>query len=221
MPSIAPYLIYAYSQRWQAMRALLLSVSRGWYYYTTGSIAPEKLKNLAQKFEARFGGLHGWTLSRAQSDYNKRIGRPRPRLICAQASDGDVQWYLLSDSPGLQGEMLRDARDCRTRIQIYGRFELVRVTKPRQLGGGEHWTYRYPHELYAAYVADGLRSATHESQRRAQQLVDFLATDPGFSGLRTQRVQLYKKMVRVRNKQRPHGEPLTLPGLPFLSITAN
>ncbi len=218
MSYTTPYPTYTYAQRWQAMRALLLAVSRGWHYWTSGSIAPGKLRSLAEKFDARFNGLHGWTLSRAQSDYNKRIGQARPRLICAQAPDDTTEWFLLSDNPELPGETLKDAQGRRSRIRIYERFELIQVTKPRHLGGGQHWTYRYPHELYAGYVADGSRFAAHESPRRAQQLIDFLACDPGFSGLRTQRIQLYRQMVRVRTKQKPYAAPLILPGLPFLSM---
>jgi hypothetical protein len=205
--------IYAHSDRWAAMAALQLAVARGWLFFISGELPPERAQPLAEKFQSRFGGLYGLSWTRNQADTRKKQGLPRPRLILAQEKDERVRWWLLCDRPELPRERLENAREKGSRI-TWGRYELVRVTKPRRIGGGQNWTWRYRREVYATHVADGLRFAAHESPRMAQQLIDYLSTDPGFSGLRTQRMQLFSRMVRKREREKPGRIPLEKPGLP-------
>ena len=128
-------------------------------------------------------------------------------------------WFLLSDMPELPGERLQDARDKHQRLRFAERYELVRMTKPISIGGGQNWTWRYVREVFAQHVADGTRFAAHESPKQAQRLIDYLATDPGFSGLRTQRRKLFWKMERVRKLQKPGRETLRIPPLPYITPT--
>ncbi|MGK9453053.1 hypothetical protein ACSSZE_17640 [Acidithiobacillus caldus] len=206
------YAVYPNPKRWQAMAQLQRAAACGWIYFVSGNLPPEKAQNLAAKLDARYGGLYGQTMTRHRADRLKKAHRPRPRLLLAENKDGSVAWWLCSDLPELAAETLADARDKRSRIQ-WDRFELLRVTKPAVIGGGQNWTWRYRRDVFAEYMANGTAWAAHESPRKAQWLIDYLWGDPGFSGLRTQRLQLKSRMEWQRQRQKPGRDPLVFPPL--------
>jgi len=196
-----------------------MAVARGWCYWTGGILPSAKAQTLAAKLDARFGGLIGHSLTANAADRRKKLHRPRPRMLLAETRSGDIAWYLLCDRPDLPGETLADAREKRSRIHFAERYELVRVNKPRAIGGGQNWTWRYTPKVYDQHVADGCRYAAHESPKQAQALINFLATDPGYSGLRTQRAQLFQRMTRIRQRQKPGRKTLQIPHLPVAVLT--
>lgn len=214
-----PYPLIPRSKRWQAMASLQLAVARGWHYWTGGSLPQDRARSLAAKLNARFGGLMGYSLTNHQSDSRKKRHAPRPRLVLIEGNENAVLWFLLCDQPELPGERLGDARDRHQRLRYAERYELVRTTKPARIGGGQHWTWRYVPGVYATHVDEGTRYAAHESPKRVQALIDYLVTDPGFSGLRTQRMQLFGRILRIRQRQKPGREGLRIPALPFLNPT--
>lgn len=215
-----PHPVYPYAQHWEGMTEILLAVAHGWVYFTSGSLSPDKagrVQNLAEKMSARFGGLYLWTISKNRADRLKKMHKSRPRLIAITDKQGGVHWFLLCDHPELPGEILQDARDKRHRLHFWT-YELVRITKPAEIGGGMNWTWRYIPEVYKDYSQLGLRYAAHESPNQAQAFIGFLSAAPGYSGLRTQRAQLFAAMRRKREKEKPGRVALMIPELPVYRL---
>lgn len=100
---------------------------------------------------------------------------------------------------------MMDAMDRQHRVAV-GHFELVRLSRP---GNGPCWTWRCAPDAWAQYEKKGLHLARQRDLREAREFMDQLAKWPGESGLRQQRLALFRSMSRYSNGK------LEVPFLPF------
>lgn len=206
------------------MQRLIDAVSRGYHLYTAGTISLHKAQRLADKFSE----LYAVHRNENQRAYARSRRQANARLfILALPGTTDLHWWLCATSgTGLihEEEKLRDAREQRTRLRIESDYELVRMTRRQNKGGGTVWTWRMTNECYSRWRVRILLACRGTGIAEIGPSISSLYRTPGFSGIRQQVGEL---MVLARREWcRRHGslerfpEPLTLPYIERLPNTA-
>lgn len=171
-----------------ALSRILDVVPRGYQRYTCGTISAAKAIYLANKFHALY--LIG--ASPAQRLVRKRRGLANALLVLYWPEDVEkVHWLLLAtDGTGLESEQLRNVTD-KPRLQWLD-YELVR----HATRGRTSWTWRRPKsEMLEHYsLLDALSPQRHKTS--IQTLLERLANQPGFHGIRTQTWALCREARR-------------------------
>lgn len=190
-----------YRNRTALLQGLLLAVSRGFHWHTSGRIPGEKAIGFAAKLHRQYAALAS---PQARQMARVRSGKdvPAARLILHPADDGaSFDWWLIATSP-LDGEQLQDARDKRQRLVVADRYELVQM--PR-VGAPPTWTWRLTEDERAALAAAVERDAKRRDPAAIQELVQRLAALPMFSGVRRNVLGLYR--VAAGTWKRTHRSP--------------
>lgn len=196
-----------------ALTRVLNFVPRGYCRAFSGAVAPEKVPQLAAKFDR----LYGIADSPSQRHTRKRAGRASAVLVLyAPPGAPLVHWLVLcTEGSGLEGEALT-ALDKKPWLELAG-YELVRHNG----AGRVSWTWRRP----KAQMAEHHNMLRHlcGSQRwdAVGSYLASLARQPGFHGVRGQTFAL---CLEAKQKgyggdwpplytmhKVAHGEPLILP----------
>ncbi len=135
-----------------AEKIILRYVSHfGYHYWTSGTIAafpPEKMARLSAKFAEKYGTLRAphWR------SYQKRKGLARSFCVAYRLPNStDYRFYLLS-TDGLgnvrEEQKMQDARE---RPIDIGDLRLLRMTRPKEFGGGIRWTWQLDWSAQSAH----------------------------------------------------------------------
>lgn len=206
-------------------------VRRGYAWYVTGMVPPEKVRRLQAKFVARYN-VNEHRNVRAR---RRRTGEAAAVLLfyvvpCGLTSPGapdgqqlTVGWSLLltdgEHKARSEERHLRDAREHRTRLRI-GPYILTRRTRPGQ--STPSWTWMMTREEFAAWRERVIRSARGDIGDRVTVVLSELYRVPGFAGIRSQVghiVSLYRREWR-RRRRRGDAFPC-LPKLRYVQRLAN
>ncbi len=192
VPAGTSYVKIPMSKR-AAMRVLLETVQRGCRFWCAGRVHPEKALGFAEKMAK----LYQADASAAQRAYAKRLGRANTTVLMFPENAESILWWLLvtpGDGLVFEREKLQDAHEKRSRLTWQDQYELVHEQRPRNQGGGRHWTWRLTSQRYAQLDA-AMRelAAAHGGQDRRDDLdalVQALMRMPGFHGVRAQIIEL-------------------------------
>lgn len=195
-----------------ALARVLDALPKGYTRWTAGTVKPSKAIALASKFHRLFG----IGLSPARRLTRKHKGHANALLVLYWPVDAaEVHWLLLATpGSGLEAERWTDVT-AKPRLRWLG-YELVR----HAVRGRPAWTWRRPKAAMAELYA-----LLDEHLRRRQQgaldaLVQRVAHQPGFHGVREQSWALFQH-ARSRGyaaelphlffvQKVSHGERLTL-----------
>lgn len=131
------------ASEFQVQQQLLKLVPNGFPYFLTGECKTvERLEELASKFEEHYGT----NLSAPQRAYRKTKGLGNCHAYSAWCEgDGVFRWFLIASegaNPIFDAHSkLGDARKSDSRITWGKEYVMFPVTRPKQHGGGQHWTW--------------------------------------------------------------------------------
>lgn len=196
-----------------AMRAILLRVSRAYTRYTTGTIHPKKAKALELKFTDRYE----IDRSNQQRYRMKTKGIASSHLVMWQESETEIRWWLLvtagnGDSLVEQLETLQDATGKKTRIELTG-YELVKT--PRK-GSQAQWSWRMTAENVASWEERIQTHVRHKSEDKLRQDLYSLSRVPGFSESRKQAYALIRLAEQDWQRTQKGDFPIEKKFIPFV-----
>lgn len=171
-----------------ALARVLDVIPKGYYRYTQGIVSASKAESLARKFHLRYG--IGCTP--AQRVTKRKRGLANALLVmfwpegCQQ-----VQWLMLAtDGDGMDGERLLSIAD-KPRPVWLG-YELVR--RPER--GRTAWTWRRTSSEMAEHYALIAEHSNRHNVNSLGGLLQALANQPGFHGVREQSKRLFDEVRR-------------------------
>lgn len=171
-----------------ALARVLDAVPKGYNRVTHGVVKPTKALALVRKFH----DLYGIGCTPGQRLTRKAAGKANCLLVVFWPEGAESIHWLLLATPGteLETEQLKQVEET-PRLQWLG-YELVRRPNER---GTASWTWRRPKAEMAehhALIAD-LSNKHHQSALAA--LLQRIAHQPGFNGVRAQGRALFKEAV--------------------------
>ncbi|MFL9885017.1 hypothetical protein PQR66_18385 [Paraburkholderia agricolaris] len=171
-----------------ALARVLDAIPKGYCRYTQGNVSASKAESLARKFHLRYG--IGCTP--AQRVTRRKRGMANALLVmywpegCQQ-----VEWLMLAtDGQGMDGEKLLDIAD-KPGMAWLG-YELVR----RPDRGRTAWTWRRPASEMAEHYALIAEFGNKHHTNSLGSLLQRLANQPGFHGVREQSKRLFEEARR-------------------------
>ncbi|MEX3671142.1 hypothetical protein AB3X82_23405 [Paraburkholderia phenoliruptrix] len=189
-----------------ALARVLDTIPKGYCRYTHGIVSVNKAEQLARKLHQRYGV--GCTP--AQRVTKRRHGLANTLLVmywpeaCQQ-----VEWLMLAtDGDGMDGERLLGIAD-KPRLIWLG-YELVR--RPER--GRTAWTWRRPSSEMAGQYALIAEQSKKRDVNLLVGLLQTIANQPGFHGVREQSKRLF-------GEARRHGYKGELPHLYFVQKVAH
>ncbi|AYQ86469.1 hypothetical protein EDD84_02845 [Burkholderia gladioli] len=189
-----------------ALARVLDVIPKGYCRYTQGIVSASKAECMARKFHLRYG--IGCTP--AQRVTKRKRGLANALLVmywpegCQQ-----VEWLMLAtDGDGMDGERLVGIAD-KPRLVWLG-YELVR--RPER--GRTAWTWRRPSGEMAGQHALIAEHSKKRDVNSLEGLLQTIANQPGFHGVREQSKRLF-------GEARRHGYKGVLPHLYFLQKVAH
>ncbi|WP_175771982.1 hypothetical protein [Paraburkholderia phenazinium] len=173
-----------------ALARVLDTIPKGYCRYTQGIVPMSKAEPLARKFHLRYG--IGCTP--AERITRRKRGLANALLVmywpegCQQ-----VEWLMLAtDGQGMDGEKLLDIAG-KPRLVWLG-YELVR--RPER--GRTAWTWRRPAGEMAEHYALIAEFGNKRHANSLGALLQRLANQPGFHGVREQSKRLFEEVRRRR-----------------------
>ncbi|RQR44806.1 hypothetical protein DIE21_32780 [Burkholderia sp. Bp9140] len=171
-----------------ALARVLDVIPKGYYRYTQGIVSASKAESLARKFHLRYG---------IGSTPAQRVTKRKRGLVNALLvmywPDGcqQVEWLMLAtDGQGMDGEKLRDIAG-KPRL-AWLEYELAR--RPER--GRTVWTWRRPAEEMAEHYALIAEFSNKRHVKSLGALLQRLANQPGFHGVREQSKRLFEEARR-------------------------
>ncbi len=213
-----------------AMRLLLEAVQSGYVGWTGGSVPYQK----ALRFADKMGAAYEVFANANRRAYRKRTGHTNARLLMYPDTiqpDHIRFWLLVTEARQYgshrqpckvqQQERLLDARQRAGRLRWGEQYELVRVSKPKKLGGQAAWTWRVSQRHYAEWEAAvretfALTGASQPHFRAMAALVDAIRAMPGFHGIRQQQYELLRLAALLWRKLSTAPFPRQDEVLPYL-----
>ncbi|KKJ75208.1 hypothetical protein WH95_19500 [Kiloniella litopenaei] len=180
------------------MHNMLVQISKGYVYYFSGTISPQKLHSLRSKLSETYH----FDLSKFQKARRKKSGKFNATFFAyPKHGSTDFEWYvLLTEDVSLIGynEKVFDTRNKKQRIIVSERFEAILLP---QSGSKPAWTWR----IVPSYFLE-LKQQISDNIRVNKSLDDFyfilknIHKFPGFRGIRSQIYQLRKHSVGELNR---------------------
>lgn len=168
------------------MQRLLNAAIRGHVWHTSGRVPITRAAHLADKF----ADLYHVDRNANQRAYAKRKGNANSRLFFLTRPEHDdlLWWLLVTNGNGLvhERETLHAITDRRHRLRIGDEYELVRVTRKSEHGGGLVWTWRMTRQCLEAWRTRIIQACRLGSSEFLQEALHSLYRTPGFSGIRRQ-----------------------------------
>lgn len=176
-----------------AMNDISKHVARGYVFYVSGSVKPDRLNHFYQKLSDKFY----FNLSKHQRARRKKSGKFNAHFVAFPRYTAPVfdWWILLTEDVSKLGfnERVYCAEKKNQRLRFLDRFELIQL--PRS-GREPSWTWRIsPHYF------DELKQSIVEAVRKKNRNSEFLFLIktihrlPGFRGVRNQVFQLRKTAI--------------------------
>lgn len=193
-----------------AMRLLLRHLSRGYIYWTAGSIEAKKWPALEAKFLDRYL-IHATAQQRWR---RKAKGQCNSYLVglVDKTNPGKIWWWLLVT----EGEgMAHDLEDLKQSSSKRGRltmpdadYEALKAPRP---GNSPAWTWRITADSYAGWearLASAVQNAPSDGGDALRQALHSLQRVPGFAQSRKQAYALensaVKRWKRLNRGEWPH-----------------
>lgn len=179
------------------MNRVLDIVPRGYTRYMCGVIKLEKLRHFVQKMHLKYGvcATPAQRLTRKSKDIANAL-----LVLHLRQGESDVQWLLLAtQGEGLEAEALQDVTV--KKLNWLG-YELVRYASK----GRTVWTWRRPKSAQADLYAALNSYLSMRSMPAVAKLLQVVANQPGFHGIRQQSKELFAHAIR-------HGYKDELPAL--------
>ena len=196
-----------------AMQRITDSVSRGYQWWTSGTVPKKKISGLRAKFSLRYG---------TQAEKTERRRRKRNRVgnaflvIYAPPKSSTAVWWLLCDQEHIahRTESLVEATNKHCRLAVPDTrclpewkpdYELVRQAE-------SSWTWRITSECKAQWI-DRIHGAVrhpHQGAREdaVRQIVYSIRCMPGFRGIRKDAKNLIRTLKGDWKRIRSTSEPL-------------
>lgn len=185
----------------QALTRVIDVISRGYTRWMSGNVKASK----AEALTAKFHHLYGIGYTPAQRITRKKHGIANALLVLYWPESIErVEWLLFAtNGEGLAGEVLAEVTD-RRRLLFLG-YELVRYAHD----GKTRWTWRRPKAEMADHYALLAELAGKHHWNSVNEMLQRLARQPGFHGVRTQTWDLCQEARR-------RGYPSELPHLFYM-----
>lgn len=195
-----------------ALSRVIDSVTKGYHRYTRGTIQPEKLERLANKFHAR----HHIGATPSQRQTRKKKGLANAVLVVYRPSEAAPAHWLLLFTDGELGSP-EGLRSIKSKPRIHWlNYELVRYP----YRGRTSWTWKRS-QAQQAELYEQLRDACQRHHwKKIDRLLTHTAAQPGFRGVKQQTWELQQEAMRKGYPHEPpflfyitripHGEPLYL-----------
>ena len=204
------------------MQSILLSVSKGYTWYTTGQIETEKADRLIEKFNEKFGVLksklslsrQATRASRKAAQEEKTHARHSATLVIHPTLGGvHMNWVLLATGPLYQEQML-NALNTNKRLGWNEKYQLVQI--PKKITG-QTWTWKLTRK--AANDAESMLIRLARSDRKDEFLnsIEIIRNYPMFSGIRTQLTHALDRGLKIWNRQHPHDQIEGIRPLPIMT----
>ena len=171
-----------------ALSRVLDSIPKGYRRYTCGTIRPNKVDALLQKFHH----LYGIGCTPAQRLTRKSHGKANALMVVFWPEGAtEVQWLLLAThGTGLEGESLMNVED-KNRLNWLD-YECVRYANRNRTS----WTWRRPkHEMAEHYLMLSELMNKHYVRATADFLLR-LTRQPGYHGVREQTWAIFQEARR-------------------------
>ncbi|WP_176079431.1 hypothetical protein [Paraburkholderia tropica] len=172
-----------------ALARVLDVITKGYCRYTQGTVSASKAESMARKFHL----CYGIGCTPAQRVTKRKRGLANALLVMYWPEGRQqVEWLMLvADGEGMEGETLLGIAD-KPRLVWLG-YELVR--RPER--GRTAWTWRRTAsemaELYALIAEYGNK----RNVKLLGGLLQTLANQPGFHGVREQSMRLFQEARRL------------------------
>lgn len=172
-----------------ALSRVLDVAPKGYHRFTKGEVKTQRVATLTRKFH----DLYGIGCTPAQRLTRKAAGRANCVLVLFWPVNVEfAQWLLLAtDGSGLESEHLNFIED-KTRLQWIG-YELVR--RPNDKGRAS-WTWRRNKLEMTEHYALIANLSDRHSRVALISLLQRIANQPGFHGVREQGRALFQEAVR-------------------------
>lgn len=168
-----------------ALCRTLDAASRGYMYYTKGTVVAHKVLPLAKKFHL----LYGIGCTPSQRHTKKLKGQANTSLVIYQHADETIaEWLLLATngSGAVHDNEQLKMITMKPRLMYLG-YELVRHSSR----GKSAWTWRRPKLEMADWYALLTHNLQHHNNAAVHDLVTAIARQPGFHGVREQSKNLF------------------------------
>jgi hypothetical protein len=171
-----------------ALSRVLDSIPKGYHRYIHGTVNISKAEALIHKFHQ----LYGIGCTPAQRITRKAHGKANTLLVVYWPEGAAaIKWLLLAtEGTGLEGENLIDVRN-KPRPNWLG-YELVRHPSRDR----SSWTWRRPKAEMAEHYAMLAELSNKHYASAIEALLQRLANQPGFYGVRTQTWELSQEARR-------------------------
>lgn len=196
-----------------AMQSILLSMSKGYVWHTSGQVDTEKAHLLVEKFDEKFGvrtpKLSLTRRATRQSRSSQNFVRTSTSLVIHPVLGGDrMRWVLLSTGP-LNDENMLDGSKSESRLH-WDKYQLFQAPK----GDGITWTWRLSKRFKNELESRLIRLARSDQRHHLESSLRIVRNYSMFSGVRAQVQHAIKRAVYVWNSQHPNNrldEPQPLP----------
>ena len=172
------------------MQRIQDSVSRGYFYHTSGQCPPEKIMNLVAKFDE----LYEVNLNRNQRAYRRKKGQAVVQLFIYPHHEKKyfLWWLLATNGEHLihKRESLKDVRKKSFRLKWNDEFQLVRLPKE---DGEPTWTWSFTKANKHTWERRIQIAVKFKDKFKMRQALYSLARMPGFRGIRNTSFELAKK----------------------------
>lgn len=192
---------YVHTSLHSALESIRLYVERGFQFYTSGVIEPQKVQGLCEKFDKKYGVF----LSDYGLESRRKRGHARARLILMDGRvlyQGDHQfcnrivWFLVATSGAgrvQEEEKLQNATVPKQKPAV-GDFVLAKRNDRSTR------TWQLSNCAYKAYRDDAAHAMRMKDLRRAKKLVGIMMQWPHFAGIRKQRKRIFNLMRESARK---------------------
>jgi len=171
-----------------ALARILDSIPKGYHRYTSGTVPTSKAISLVKKFHERYA----IAASSSKRITRKKAGLANALLVMFWPENAErVEWLMLvTNGKGFEYEKLQDITS-KPRLTWLG-YEFVR----RAERGRTAWTCRRPQSEMAEHYALLAYLCNTRKYAAVEALLQRLANQPGYHGVREQTWQLGQEAIR-------------------------
>lgn len=178
-----------YKHKTDAMQAIVKQVSRGYLFWTSGTVSVSKYETLRLKMSDRYGIER----TAQQRWRGKQKGLANACLIAFPTPSG-LEWFLLaSEGEGLVHDLetLKNAQKAKERLSVTG-YELVK--KPNK-NDKARWTYQMTKETLEFWRCRFRTAIQHRNDSDLRQAMYSLRRVPVFRGVRLEAFGIEKAAI--------------------------
>jgi hypothetical protein len=188
--------LFIFNKKGPWMQRISDLICTGHIFYISGQVEIGKVKSLADKFAKNYET----GLSKMEQSRKRKNGFASFRFLAWQEDKNEIVHWVLCRTDGIipevgNKEKWQDATG-KSRLNISGGYELVRLTKPNE--PKPTWTWRYNKNHYESLRENVLRVIRNRRDDLLKQLIHEIWRTPGFAGARMQ-VKAYTRVCWSSN----------------------